>query len=365
VTDATPLIDRTPPVSYLPPNSRAEAGVPAPPDLKLLAVGDRVQDPLLVLEVEQRDSPRGAFTTLTFGNCRGRLTSAPFWAEDQPRIAGVTRGDVAQVIAEVTQYNGRRQLKVTSIRVLPRGAVDWRLLLPSVSDVGPYWERLDRWRGDIGRSRLRRTLDLFYTDDEFRRRYEACPASTSGHHAELGGLLRHTCEVAAIGRAIAKVCRADQELVLAGALLHDIGKLEAYRWDGAFETTECGALLGHVVLGMLELERRVRGAQPAPCTDQELTILHHLIASHHGRLEYGAAAPPMTLEAEVLHFADNASAKTAIMAEALAEADNFTGAALLSARTIWQLDRRKAYRGASDWGAESNGSAPGTEPSTG
>jgi 3'-5' exoribonuclease len=326
-----------------------------PPDLKQLAVGERVQDPLLVLEVEQRESARGGFTTLTLGNCRGQLPTAPFWAEDQPRIAGIARGDVAQVIAEVGLYNGRRQLKVSSIRVLPRASIDWRQLLPSVGDVAPYWDTLDRWRGEVQRSRLRRTLDLLYADDDFRRRYQECPASTVGHHAELGGLLRHTCEVAAIGRAIAKVCRADAELVLAGALLHDIGKLESYRWDGAFELTECGALLGHVTLGILMLDRRVAREDPAPCTDRELTILHHLIASHHGKLEFGASVPPMTLEAEVLHFADNASAKTASMASALADADNFTGDALVSTRTLWQLDRRRAYRGVSDWGA--NGAA--------
>jgi len=323
-----------------------------PPDLKQLAPGDRVQDPLLVLEVEQRETARGGFTTLTLGNCHGQLPTAPFWAEDQPRIAGIARGDVAQVIGEVGHYNGRRQLKVSSIRVLPRGTIDWSQLLPSIGDVAPYWERLDRWRGEVQRPRLRRTLDLFYADEDFRRRYQECPASTAGHHAELGGLLRHTCEVAAIGRAIAKVCRADPELVLAGALLHDIGKLESYRWEGAFEFTECGALLGHVTLGILMLDRRVGEEEPAPCTDRELTILHHLIASHHGKLEFGASVPPMTLEAEVLHFADNASAKTASMAAALGDSENFAGSALVSARPIWQLDRRRAYRGGSDWGAD-------------
>ncbi len=349
------MIEHSPPPSYLLPNSTDESGMQPPPDLRQLIVGDRLQDPLLVLGVEYRDSARGGFTTLTFGNCHGRIPSAPFWAEDQPRIAGIVRGDVVDVVGEVGQYNGKRQLKVSSIRVLPRGSIDWRRLLPSAGDVAPYWDRLDRWRGEILRPRLRRTIDLFYTDPDFRRRYEECPASIGGHHAELGGLLRHTCEVAAIGRAIAKVSRADQELVLAGALLHDIGKLEAYRWQGAFEMTECGALLGHVSLGMLMLDRRVARESPSPCTDRELTILHHLIASHHGKPEFGAPVPPMTLEAEVLHFADNASAKTASMAEVLADPDNFAGESLVSAKSLWQIDRRRAFRGGSDWGADGGG----------
>jgi 3'-5' exoribonuclease len=344
-----------PPSSYLAPKSTDETGMPSPPDLSQLVVGDRVDGALLVAEVEYRDSARGGFTTLTFRNCHGRIGSAPFWLEEQPRIAGIVRGDPVQVTGEIGQYNGKRQLKVSSIRVLPRDSVDWRELLPSAGDVAPFWDRLDRWREDVRRPRLRRTIDLFYTDPDFRRRYQECPASISGHHAELGGLLRHTCEVAAIGRAIARVSHADQELVLAGALLHDIGKLEAYRWQGGFEVTESGALLGHVSLGMLMLDRRVGQEHPAPCTGQELTILHHLIASHHGRQEFGSPVPPMTLEAEVLHFADNASAKTASMAQVLADPDNFAGDALVSTKSLWQIDRRRAFRGVSDWGERAGG----------
>ncbi len=127
-----------------------------------------------------------------------------------------------------------------------------------------------------------------------------------GHHAVLGGLLQHTCEVATIGRSVAEACGADPDLVLAGALLHDIGKLEAYRWRAGFETTEAGALLGHVALGLMMLRRRVAERPPPACTDAELLLLLHLIASHHGRLKFGAACPPMTLEAEVLHYADDA-----------------------------------------------------------
>jgi 3'-5' exoribonuclease len=343
------------PASQLLPNAADQSGIPAPADLRHLIVGDRVQGPLLVLEVEYRESARGGFTMLTFGNCHGRIASAPFWAEEQPRIAGIARGDVVQVAGQVGRYNGRRQIKVASIRVLPRGSIDWRRLLPSAGDVAPYWDTLDRWRAEIQRPRLRRTIDLFYADPDFRRRYEECPASTAGHHAQVGGLLRHTCEVASIGRAIAKSCRADHELVLAGALLHDIGKLEAYRWQGAFEITESGALLGHVSLGMLMLDRRIARESPSPCTERELTTLHHLIASHHGRQEFGAPVPPMTLEAEVLHFADNASTKTASMAEVLADPDNFAGEALVSAKSLWQIDRRRAFRGSSDWGADGGG----------
>ncbi|HEX9394027.1 MAG TPA: HD domain-containing protein, partial [Gemmatimonadales bacterium] len=164
-----------------------------------------------------------------------------------------------------------------------------------------------------------------------------------------GGLLKHTTEVAVIARAITRVAGADQDLVLAGVLLHDIGKLDAYRWDGGFAYTDAGHLVGHVVLGALALEQRLNECATPPCTDAERALLQHLILAHHGRLEYGSPVTPLTLEAEVLHWADNASAKTASMADALRDADAF-GEGLVSQRRFWQLDQRRAFRGSSDWG---------------
>ena len=321
------------------------------PDLPRLGLGERIQDALLVREVDQRTYQGDkTMTTLTLGNASGTIGSAPFWEQDQHLVAGVKAGDVVQVIGEVGAYKDRRQLQVTSLRVLPRGKVDWGVLLPSAGDVSRYWETIDKWRAEIAGPRLRSVISLFYDDEDFRARYGQCPASTVGHHAELGGLIKHTVEVASIGRHIAKVARADVDLVTAGVLLHDIGKLEAYRWDGLFAPTDKNALYGHVVLGALMLDDAVRSAEPMPCTEQELDILMHLVLAHHGRLEFGAPVEPKTLEAEIVHYADNASAKTASFADALADPSNFTGEELVSAKGIWSLDKRRAYRGTSDWG---------------
>jgi 3'-5' exoribonuclease len=320
------------------------------PVLPELPLGARVQDPFIVLEVEARggDSPH---TIITLGNASGRMQSAPFWPSESHKVAGIARGNVVQVIGTVSSYRDRRQLAVDSLRVLPREQVDWHALMPSVGDVGRYWKAVDRWRTDIQAPRLARTLGLFYDDPDFRDRYEQCPASLSGHHAELGGLLKHTCEVAHIGLGIGRLYpAADPDLILAGVLLHDIGKLESYRWDGVFEMTVPGSVIGHVVLGALMLDRRVRAESSMPCTEDELLILEHLLLSHHGKLEFGAPVVPMTLEAEIIHYADNASAKTASMAEALDNDENFPDDAEISARTIWQLDKRRAWRGESDWG---------------
>ena len=283
-----------------------------PTDIPSLPLGARLQDTLLILDVDRRTTGEGSpFTVLTVGNSSGSIDTEPFWLDRQEVVAGVHPGHVAQVIGEVEAYRDRRQLRVSSLRIVPKEAVDVRGLLPSVGPVERYWESLDGWRREIAKPRLRAVVDLFYEDSDFRRDYEQCPASIRGHHAQLGGLLKHTTEVAAIARTIARTSGADRQLVLAGVLLHDIGKLESYRWDGYFEHTAVGRLIGHVVLGALTLDRRIRQSTPPPCTDGERDTLLHLVLAHHGRLEFGSPVLPITLEAEVLHWADNASAKTA------------------------------------------------------
>ncbi|HEX9727965.1 MAG TPA: HD domain-containing protein [Gemmatimonadales bacterium] len=321
-----------------------------PIELTQLAPGDRVEGALLVLDVEAHTPETGnPFTTLRLGNHTGAVMTEPFWLERNGEIAGIRAGHVVQVLGEITSYRNKRQLAVTSIRALPDGSVDPASLMPSVGAVDPYWETLDRWRRAIAKPRLATVLSLFFDDDAFRAEFERCPAAVAGHHAALGGLLKHTTEVAAIARTIGRTSGADLELVLAGALLHDIGKLDAYRWDGLFAHTEPGRLLGHVVLGVQRLDRRL-AREPVPaCTPRERDILLHLVLSHHGRREWGSPVPPMTLEAEVLHWADNASAKTASMGDIIADPAGFMGDGLFS-EPHWTIDRRRAYRGTSDWG---------------
>ena len=331
---------------YLPPATCHHIlAVPRTPvSIPDLPLGAHVEDMLLVCDVEQRTQSDGSpFVILTLGNGSGRLKTAPFWSSEVHKVEGIEKGAVVSVIGDVGEYRGDRQLKVGSIRSVPREMVDWAHLLPSVGDVAPWWATVDKWIADMADGPWKKTVALFYTDGEFRSRYERCPASLTNHHAELGGLLKHTVEVGAIAKTMAKAAGANWELVLAGVLLHDIGKLDAYAWDGPFAMTEPGSLMGHVVLGSLMLDRRLDEEEQPPLSDAERLVLQHLVLSHHGELEFGSPVRPMTLEAEILHLADDASASTANLAAALRENANFGDGDSVS-KPIWSLDRRRVYR---------------------
>jgi 3'-5' exoribonuclease len=313
-------------------------------------LGERVQEPFVVVAVDHRgiDEP---FTVFILGNRTGRIETAPFWLKDLPRVTGIAKGDVVQVIGEIASYHDRRQLKVSSLRVLPKDMVDWSTLLPSIGDTGPYWDAVDRWRSKIVRPRLRAVLDLFFTDPEFRQRFETCPASLNEHHSALGGVLLHTVEVARIARTIARVCHAEVDVTVAGALLHDIGKTEAYRWSGAFDVSERGALHGPSVLGADLLAQRVRSVTTPPCTEHELALLQHLVLAQADTRPHRSPVVPATLEALVIHHADRASAHTAGLAEAPRLGTGGPDDLLIPVANIRGPDGQQMFRSASDWGA--------------
>lgn len=326
---------------------------PVPPAAHALAratAGTAVREIFLIQEIESRtgDAPH---TIITFVHAGGRIRSAPFWPSDKYRIEHFRRGQAVEISGTIGLWRDRRQLNVESIRLLPPDKSPWELLLPSIGDPAPWWRLIDHWRSTIRGRRLAATLDLLFDDRTFRERFERCPASLGGHHAKLGGLLQHTCEVAHLAlNSVSLTPKADRDLTLAGALLHDIGKTESYRWDGFFEFTVPGRVIGHVVLGSRMLDRLVMSADTPPCTVEELDLLHHLILSHHGKLEFGSPILPLTLESEILCQADLTSARAASFAGALENPALFAPESDFSLNSVWQLDHRRVWRYQSDWG---------------
>lgn len=311
-------------------------------DITTLAANDRIQHELMVRGREDKTTRNGdPYAFVTLGNSTGSITTN-VWKEQLPWVEGVRAGSVVQVIGTIEVYQGRRQLKLTApLRLVPGGAADLTEFLPRIpGDTVALWATIDEWRRSCASRTLRAAIDLHFADDAFRAAFEKTPGAPKGHHAQLGGLLQHVVEVGTIARAAAATMGGDVDLVTAGALLHDIGKVEAYAVTAAgFEHTASGRLLGHVALGALMLDRRMRTLPAGTLTDSQQLELLHFIFSHHGQLEFGAAVQPMTLEAELLHWADQSSAKGADFNDAMVDPEQFPGDEAFSVRKGWRLGR--------------------------
>lgn len=321
-------------------------------ELKQLAVGQRIQHELMVVDRSERKQASGEpFVVLTLGNSTGRIESAPIWSDKLSWVEGVERGRVVQVIGDVGAYRGKRQIQLTSpLRLIPATEVKAEDFVSRIEeDPERLWDWIDRARGEMTSTMLRNVVDLFFRDDEFRERFERTPGSVVGHHAQIGGLLKHIVEVTAIAKSAARAIQANVDLTVTGALLHDIGKVEAYTVDrGAFAYTSRGNLVGHVVLGCLMLTERVSAKSPPACSAEQLVELQHMILSHHGALEFGSPVQPMTTEAELVHWADEASAKGNDMVESLADDGEFSGGGTFSDRRPWRVGHR-IWRRPHDW----------------
>jgi 3'-5' exoribonuclease len=318
-----------------------------PLDLRQLRAGARVQHVLMVRERSDKVARNGkAFAFFRVGNASGDIGTF-VWEEHLDRIQGVAAGALVQLIGEVESRDGKLQLRLSGPpAVIPSASLgDAEIVaqfLPRIAQrEEDLWDRIDGWIAAMPAT-LRRAAEVVFRDDPFRVDFARTPGATKGHHARIGGLLLHTCEVAEIARASVGTMGGDIHLVTAGALLHDIGKVRAYAVDlRGFEYTAAGHLLGHIVLGSMMLDERLRTLPAGSLSETQRLELHHFIQSHHGIPEFGAAVRPMTLEAEVLHYADQSSAKGNDFAEAVEDTELFPSDDLaFSAKRSWRLERR-------------------------
>ncbi len=318
--------------------------------LSQLPAGTRLEQEFLVRERTEKVTRAGApFLVLTLANRSGQIDSAPIWSERLDWAEGAQRGAVVTVRGEIAVFgdaaNKRRQLDIRApLRVLRPDQVDATEFLPRIdASTASLWHALDELREGITSTLLRSVVDLFFTDDAFRAQFERTPGAVNGHHAQLGGLLMHVTEVTDIAHHIARTVRkANQDLVIAGAMLHDIGKVEAYAVaPEGFSHTSSGMLLGHVTLGAIMFDRKIQASGLALSNAQRDELLH-LILSHHGSLEFGSPVQPMTTEAEIVHWADEASAKATDFIDEYQDADLYPPGAgnEVSAKRSWRLGRR-------------------------
>ena len=249
-----------------------------------------------------------AFLRLELGDAGGRV-AAVMWEGFDEELTQTPPGTVLRVTGAMDEYDDQPQVLVKSISRPAPGSYDQTALLPSSSeDSGRMLEKLDEIIRTVSFAPLKKLLGSMFGDKEFRERFSKAPAAKRWHQPYLGGLLEHTLNVQANAIALtARYPEAETDLVTGGALVHDIGKTVEYSWEGWFDTSTQGRLMGHLVIGVELLDGWIRRQEGFP---EDLGWhLKHIILSHHGQYEFGSPVLPRTLEALIVHFADDLDAK--------------------------------------------------------
>jgi 3'-5' exoribonuclease len=213
------------------------------------------------------------------------------------------------------EYRGTLQVKLERLRLLRPEDVSEEDFLPATElDRRELAAELEEAGHRLENQHLRDLFLVMVSDEDFWKRFCEAPAAKTMHHARVGGLLEHAVSCLRIARYLADLYPVDRDLLVFGAIFHDVGKVRELSWDkGAFAYTTEGRLLGHVVLGERLVSAYIDTLPDFP-EDLHLRLSHTLIA-HQGETEYGSPERPKTLEALLVHLVDNLDARAAMYTE--------------------------------------------------
>jgi 3'-5' exoribonuclease len=182
------------------------------------------------------------------------------------------------------------------------------------------FRRLVKRADSISTDYLKALIDAFLNDMEFVNKFKTAPAAKKMHHAYIGGLLEHTVSMASLADKISgHYAGVDQDLLLSGAILHDIGKIDEFEYQSKIDYSDRGRLLNHIILGIKMVDDKLSGIDNFP-EDQKL-LLKHMIVSHHGTREFGSPEPPKTIEAVLLNYIDEIDSKVNAIRDFIASED--------------------------------------------
>ncbi len=284
-----------------------------------LREGDAVNDFFAVkLKKAQRPYKRGMFFEFVATDKTGDI-SVKYWGGDnKDRVKRLyesfNTGDVVQVrTGMVETYEDRLQISINEnsggVRKCTPNEYDVTDFLPALNEerINELYEVIKKELKTIQNDPLKNLLALFFDDPKFVSMYLHSPSAITHHHNYVGGNLEHTVGVMRLCLNISEMYpRVNKDLLLCGALLHDIGKLKEYIYTAAIDISDEGNFIGHIVIGEQWIKEKIqqlhRAGKEFP---EELEHqLIHLILSHHGKYEWGSPKLPKLVEACILHQAD-------------------------------------------------------------
>ncbi len=283
-----------------------------------LADGQAVSTLFLVREKEIRTSARTgkSWLEMSLGDRSGSIPGK-MWDGFEAIAKTFDRDDVVRVRGRVKLYNGRAELTLDQILPVAENDYDLDDFLPATqADVEKLFAGLRAAVAGMKNPWLQKLLVSVIEDPAIAPRLKRAPAAMSMHHAYLGGLLEHVSSLIEMGAAVAAhYPELDPDLLLAGVVLHDIGKIDELSYTRAIDYSDDGRLLGHIMMGAALAREKCRAIPGFP--EHLATLVEHMILSHHGSHEFGSPSLPQFPEAVVLHFVDDMDSKMAAMRASL------------------------------------------------
>jgi 3'-5' exoribonuclease len=279
------------------------------PELNNLSKNDRIDHFLLIKKIELRTTRSGSdFLSTELGDKTASL-NANIWEGFAELALRGKVGDVVKVAGILEEYQGSLQIRVSTIRlstdkdgVLPRN-----FLPESKRNLDEMKNEFNQRIKSNSNKFLKKLLTQIFTEERFEQ-FCLAPAGKSWHHAYIHGLLEHTLEIIKICELMCEFhSELNKDLLVSGAMLHDIGKIEELSYDSAFEYTDKGKLVGHIVIASNLVRDEIKKISNFPVELENNLI--HLILSHQGKLEHASPVVPKTAEAIALYQADELSAK--------------------------------------------------------
>ncbi len=240
-------------------------------------------------------------------------------------IKSFEEGDFIKIDALAHSYNKEIQLKINKIRKSQEGEYDPLNYIPSTEkDVNALYAQLLDFINSISNSFIKQLLEnIIVNNKKVSDAIKKHSAAKNMHHSYLGGLIEHTVNVTEICDFLSTRYKfVNRDILIATAMLHDIGKIFELSEFPSNDYTDDGQLLGHIVIGSEIINIEANKIKDFP--HQLKSLLRHSILAHHGEYEYGSPKLPKTIEAFILHCADNMDAKVKMFEEAL-ENDNTMG----------------------------------------
>jgi 3'-5' exoribonuclease len=279
--------------------------------------GQNITSHFLVCEKEIRATREGkSYLRLELGDATGRV-EARMWEGFEKSAAGFEQDDFVKVQARVESYRNKLQLMIDKIRRAEDTEVDAAdFFAHTKEDVEQLYAKLLEVVASVGNPWLRKLLDSVVRDPELVPKWKRAPAAKTMHHAFYGGLLEHVVSLCGLCRAaLEHYPEADADLLLSGAVLHDVGKLQELTYERSLGYSDEGQLLGHILIEYELVTKKIDAIDGFPPALK--TLLQHMLISHHGKYEFGSPKLPMFREALLLHYLDDLDSKMGAVRSAL------------------------------------------------